>query len=118
MSSHGYSTFLVFGSGCAAGLTTRTYIAASAAGAPVTSSTNGTNVRCSCDFRKNGVSVIWMSVGRRLPGHHAVDQLDELLDLTCSCLLRFCVSGLACCAQRDRQPATGRPQRRAQGHDV
>ena len=80
MSSQGYSTFLAFGSGCAAGLTTRMYSAASAAGAPLTSSTKGTNVRCSCDFRKNGVIAIWMSAGARLAGHDAVHELDDLLD--------------------------------------
>ena len=118
MSSQGYSTFFVFGSGCAAGLTTRTYIAASAAGAPLTSSTNGTKVRCSCDFRKNGVSAIWMSVGAGWPAITPSTSFTSCSISSCSCLLRFLVSGLADCASANgaRQRRPQRPQ--AQGHDV
>ena len=81
MSSQGYSIFFVFGSGCAAGLTTRTYSAASAAGAPVTSSDERHErpllLRLQEERRQRHLNV----AGRGLAGHDAVDQLDELLDL-------------------------------------
>ena len=89
MSSHGYSTFFAFGSGTAAGLTTRTYIAASVFGALLTVSTNGTNVRCSCDFMKKGSSVIVMSLGAGWPAITPSTSLTTCSISACSCLLRF-----------------------------
>ena len=111
MSSQGYSAFLALGSGLSAGFTTRTYIAASDAGAPFTSRMKGTKVRCSCDLRKNGVIVNWMSVGAGCPAITPSTTLTIASISCCSCLLRFLVSGLADCASAnvpDRATATAR----------
>ena len=91
MSSHGYSTFFAFGSGTAAGFTTRTYSAASVFGALVTVSTNGTNVRCSCDFMKKGSSVMVMSLGAGWPAITPSTSFTTVSISCCSCLLRFLV---------------------------
>ena len=97
MSSHGYSTFFAFGSGTAAGFTTRTYNAASAFGALATVSTNGTNVRCSCDFMKKGSSVMVMSPGAGWPAITPSTTFTTVSISCCSCLLRFLLSGFCPC---------------------
>ena len=92
MSSHGYSTFFAFGSGTAAGLTTRTYIAASVFGALLTVSTNGTNVRCSCDFMKKGSSVMVMSLGAGWPAITPSTSFTTCLDFLLFLLAALLVS--------------------------
>ena len=89
MSSHGYSTFLAFGSGTADGFTTRMYNAASVLGAFLTLSTKGTKVRASCDFMKKGSSDIVTSVGAGWPAMTPSTSLTICSISACSCLLRF-----------------------------
>ena len=68
-------------------------MAASVFGALLTVSTNGTNVRCSCDFMKKGSSVIVMSVGAGCPAITPSTSFTTVSISCCSCLLRFLVSG-------------------------
>ena len=80
MSSHGYSTFFAFGSGTAAGLTTRTYIAASVFGRVVDGQHERHERALFLRLHEEGLER-HRDVGRRgLAGHDAVHELDDLLD--------------------------------------
>ena len=81
MSSHGYSTFFAFGSGSAAGIDhADVQRGVGLAGALLTVSTNGTNVRCFLRLHEEGLERHRDVGRRRLAGHHAVHELHDLLD--------------------------------------
>ena len=118
MSSHGYSIFFVFGSGCAAGLTTRTYIA-DIRGRRAGDGERERHERPLLLRLQEERRERHLDVGRRrLAGHHAVDQLDQLLDLDLlllAALLGIRLRLLGECCARSWPP---RRPTQPQGHDV
>ena len=109
MSSQGYSTFFVFGSGCAAGLTTRTYMrrvgGRRAGDGQRERHERPLLLRLQEERRQRHLDI----ARRGLASHDAVDQLDQLFDLRLLLLAALLVSSflaLACCANAAVEPAS------------